>query len=127
MSNTTRTIQAGVSDEWVTQLFDGTWQGDDEGFPLLQVSAYVGPGDWDFVIHKGHVVGRCRISEVRLTDQTAQVGTEGVPGDARCWLVVHLCGERAPGLIQRRGHQGIRYDDVREGEQLVHSATRLES
>jgi hypothetical protein len=115
----TRTIQAREGDEWVRNLFDGTWTGDDECFPLPQVPAQVGGGDWAYVIHKGHVVGRCRIVEVRVRNETARVGTEGLPVDARCWLVVHLPGERAPGPIPRRGHQGIRYDDVPEWDQLL--------
>lgn len=119
-----RTIQSGENPEFVRRFFeDESWRGEHDCFPLRGVPRDAEPGDWLYVNFRGLIVGRCRIRDITLRNEIAEVGdTQPVTIEARCWLLLDLPGEPAPGPIYRRGRQGIRYDRdrslAREWERL---------
>jgi hypothetical protein len=104
----TRTIPADESPRWLTRLFDGTWR--TATFPLLGVPRRCRSGDSLFLIHRGEVVSRCEILEIRRVRETAVVGSRGTKRvRALCKVVVRCPGERPVSTVRRSGHQGIRY------------------
>jgi hypothetical protein len=104
----TSTIQAKEEQQWVDQLFDGTWS--EGGFPLRGIPKRANRDDWLYVIHRGKIVGRCRIKEVEEYDDVTieEVGTpqHGERIKTKCSIHVQCTGERAPYQIPRKGHMG---------------------
>ena len=114
--NITRTIQRHEDPKWVASFFDRSLEGEKAGwFPLPQVPRKAKAGDWVYVIYRGRIYGRLQITEVRRVNRADPVGSRGTQRvQARCRLYVRCPGQLAPKKIERRGHQGIRYDDVPE-------------
>jgi hypothetical protein len=83
-------------------------------FPLPGIPKKVnlGGGDWLYVIHRGMVVGRCRITRVEVLPRPSieEVGPDKQGGEiqARCFIHVECPSERAPRQIFRKGHTWIR-------------------
>jgi len=62
----TRTIQANEKESWVDHLLDGTRPTTYFPLPAVPKSVNRRGGDWLYVIHRGKIVGRCRIARVEL-------------------------------------------------------------
>jgi hypothetical protein len=109
--NITTTIQAKEKPEWVDKLFNGKWSVG--GFPLRGKPKNAHKGDWLYIIHRGRIVGRCRIKKIKEHNGIIieEVGTieQDETVNARCSIHVECPGERAPKRIPQRGHMGIRY------------------
>lgn len=111
-----RTFPQDETPDWVANLFNGNWQGETE-FPFGRTVRYVEQGDFLYLIYRGRVHGRMRVTDVEQhpqTRQTIQVGTDGHSVTARTVVWVELPGELAPGNIPRDSHRGHRYDEVPE-------------
>jgi hypothetical protein len=111
----TRTIPAEEDSAHVESSFDGSWT--EAYWPFPFEPRNVTMGDWFYITYRGEVRGRCQVLEVELADPPGTpsvVGTRPQPIGTRSWVHVRCPGERAPRRIVRKGHQGIRYDQVPE-------------
>ena len=108
----TRTFPVHESPEFVEEFFDGSR--DSGFFPLPGYPRRAKVGDRVYAIYRGQIVGRCRITGIVRGSGETGVGSEDDSIDARCEVHVECPGERAPIVILRRGHQGIRYRPVPE-------------
>lgn len=113
----TRTMPQDEDLDWVANLFNGTWTGEEE-LPFGRTVRHVEPGDYVYLIYRGRVHGRLRVSDVEHADRTIVVGTDGHPVEAKTVVWVHCPGELAGDRnIPRSSHRNHRYDDVPEWNQ----------
>ena len=109
-----RTIQAEEHSDWVERLFDGKelTGKNATNFPLKARPSKARVGDWLYLIYRGRIHGRLRITEIEQVDKEVPVGTSGAMVRARALVHVQCPGERAPRWIKRRGSQGFTYVSV---------------
>jgi hypothetical protein len=109
-----RTMPQSEKPEYIDSLFDGTTT-DKGDWPFGRTVQNVEPGDFLYVIYRGRIHGRFRITRVEPTTRTVEVGTEARPVQAKTVVWVKYPGELAGTWnILRKGHRGHRYDDVPE-------------
>jgi hypothetical protein len=107
----TRSYQAKEEKAHVNELFDGTLS--TTYFPVRGVPKKVNPrgGDQLNIIHRGEIVGRCRITKVEVLPHPTvkKVGSKRRGGKikARCLVHVKCPGGRAPHKILERGYPGF--------------------
>ncbi|MBV9123143.1 MAG: hypothetical protein JO112_07290 [Planctomycetes bacterium] len=113
--NITCTIGQKETPAWVAEFLDGTRQGAVH-FAFGQRINHVYPGDYLYLIHRGKVQGRLRITEVvEDAELTLPAGNEHEPIEAKTVVWVHCPGEPVGHRdIPRDSHRGFRYDEVSE-------------
>jgi hypothetical protein len=102
VSSFTRTIPSGKSEAQVQELLSRR----DHYLPLAFRPTRAGPGDLVYLIFRGLIVGRARISAV---EPALRRGNQRYPRWAR-WIVRYAGRwERPPRPIPVQGHQSVRY------------------
>jgi len=105
MPSFTRTIPAYKTVEEVEQVLSRR----DHYVPLTFKPARAQAGDFIYLIFRGKIAGRARISAIDSAEADASPGVEQYPDWAR-WVIRYTGGwEKPPREIAARGHQGVRY------------------
>jgi hypothetical protein len=105
LSSFTRTIPGHRQQNFVDQVLAR----EDHFIPLAYRPTRAGAGDFIYLIYRGVIVGRARISAVDPVDP-GEPEAEGQYPDWAKW-VVRYAGrwEKPPTEIQVQGHQSVRY------------------
>lgn len=110
MSSFTRTIPAQKGEAYVRGILSRA----NSYVPLAYRPARAVPGDRIYLIHRGLIVGRARISSIRPASRTR---AQRYPRWAR-WIIRYTGRwEIPPRAIHVQGHQSVRYLD---GHALLH-------
>jgi len=105
LSSFTRTIPAYKQEEEV----DRTLSRKDHFIALAYQPSKAQAGDFIYLVFKGRIVGRARISSIDAVDRDVPSGTGRTPAWAK-WIVRYAGGwEKPPREIPVQGHQSIRY------------------
>jgi hypothetical protein len=116
LSSFTRTIPRDKKEDDVNQILSRK----NDFIPLAYKPTKAQAGDFIYLVFRGIIVGRARISSIDAVDNDVPSGIKRYPDWAR-W-VVRYAGEweRPPREIQVQGHQSVRYLET-------HSLTHLDS
>jgi hypothetical protein len=103
LTSFTRTIPAYKKPEEVEELLSR----EDNFIPLAYKPAQARAGDYIYLIYRGYIVGRARISGIEPVEADSLPG-EGL--DWARWLIRYRGGwQRPPRPIPAQGHQSVRY------------------
>jgi hypothetical protein len=103
LSSFTRTIPAYKSQQEIDQVISRR----DYFIPLTFQPARAHAGDFIYLIYKGWLIGRARISAIESVAVSS--GEDRYPDWAR-WIVRYTGGwEKPPRQIPVQGHQSVRY------------------
>ncbi len=110
----TRTIQQDEDPSHIDGFFQG--QNRELRFPVKGKPKRLGMGDYVYLIFRGKIVGRFSVTHIVPIPPNQipyEVGKKRPFTTKGTYFVVTKApGERTTKLIHRRGHQGIRYDNV---------------
>jgi hypothetical protein len=110
----TCTIDQNETQAWVDEFFDGT-RTEDQDFPFGRAVRNVVVGDYLYMIWRGLIRGRLRITRIQHIQETIEVGTHEKRVRSRSVVWVECPGEPAGSrIIERESHRGHRWDDVAE-------------
>lgn len=105
MSSFTRTIPKDKQESFVTNILSQS----DHFIPLTFQPRQAEPGDYIYLIHRGKIAGRARISSIEEVNRKGQTEGEKYPNWAK-WVVRYTGSwEKPPSVIHVKGHQGVRY------------------
>jgi hypothetical protein len=90
----------------------------DHFIPLAYRPTKATPGDFIYLVFRGVIVGRARISAIDPVDTHAMEGTETYPDWAK-WVVRYVGQwEKPPRDIPVQGHQSVKYLETHTLEYL---------
>jgi len=114
LSSFTRTIPSDKKEDDVNQILSCK----DHFIPLAYRPTKAQAGDFIYLIFRGMIVGRARISSIDAVDAEVPLGTKQYPIWAK-W-VVRYTGEweKPPREIPIQGHQSVRYLETHALSQL---------
>jgi hypothetical protein len=105
MSSFTRTIPKDKQESFVTHILSLP----DHFIPLTFQPRQAEPGDYIYLIHRGKIAGRAKISSIDAVNHNRQNKGEIYPNWAK-WVVRYTGSwEKPPSVIHVKGHQGVRY------------------
>ena len=110
----TRTIQKEERSDFVENWF--TCESKIGEFPVPGKPTKDFAGDYLYIIYRKRIAGRFEIDHIEKIEPGMEplIGSNRTRARGKYTIVVKMPGEKAPVEIQRRGHVGIRYDDVLE-------------
>lgn len=118
MSSFTRTIPTGKGEGFVEEILSRA----DHLIPLTFRPTKAGSGDFIYLVFRGVIVGRARISAIHPADSDVATGIQRYPRWAK-WIIKYVGRwERPPKSIQVQGHQSIRYLEAHSLEHLDYEA-----
>jgi hypothetical protein len=116
LSSFSRTIPKDKKEDDVNQILSRK----NDFIPLAYKPTKAQAGDFIYLVFRGMIVGRARISSIDVVDSEVPSGTWRYPGWAR-WVVRYAgVWEKPPREIQVQGHQSVRYLET-------HSLNHLDS
>jgi len=105
MSSFTRTIPSTKNTAEVSQILSRK----DHFIPLAYRPTEAKSGDFIYLVFRGMIVGRARITSIDPTDPGLSPGTSQYPGWAK-WVVRYAgAWHKPPRFIPVQGHQSVRY------------------
>jgi hypothetical protein len=108
LSSFTRTIPSYQKEAFVNQVLAQ----ENHFIPLAYRPTKAGAGDFVYLIYRGVIVGRARISAVDPVDP-GELAEEGLYPDWAKWVVRYTGRwEKPPREIQVQGHQSVRYLEI---------------
>jgi len=112
--NATRTIQKEEVESHIRDWFQGS-KGE-QRFPVKGKPQGLFGGDYLFIIWRGSIYGRFKVKDIEeiAPGHRPVVGSRQFETKGTHNIVVEAPGEIALSVIQRKGHVGIRYDEVKE-------------
>lgn len=112
--NVVRTIPMDEVETHIKSWFEGSNR--EQRFPVKGRPSRLFPGDYLYIIWGGLIYGRFTVTGIEEIGphNPPIVGSKAKLTGGTHNVVVDAPGEVAPFEIMRRGHLGIRYDDVPE-------------
>jgi hypothetical protein len=112
--NVTRTIPRDEKESHIKVWFQGEKR--EQRFPVKGKPQRLFSGDYLFIIWKGSIYGRFRVLDIeRIPDgKSSIVGSRKSVTKGTHNIIVEAPGEFTNIITKRRGHMGIRYDEVVE-------------
>jgi len=105
LSSFTRTIPTEKGQAYVNKVLSRP----DHFVPLAYRPARAGSGDFIYLVFRGVIVGRARISRIDPVGSAAPVGMRWFPNWAR-WIIRYRGRwQKPPREIPVQGHQSVRY------------------
>lgn len=116
MSSFTRTIPSEKGENHVQEILSRA----NHFIPLAYKPTRASPGDFIYLVFRGAIVGRARISRIDPVGSKALRGTERYPRWAK-WIIRYAGKwQDPPRDIQVQGHQSVRYLETHSLEHLDH-------
>ncbi len=112
--NVTRTVPKEEVESHIKRWFEGNKR--EHRFPVKGKPQKLFKGEYLFIIWKGLIYGRLEVLDIEKIplNKVPIVGSKNVKTAGTHNIIVEAPGELAHSVIKRRGHMGIRYDEVKE-------------
>jgi hypothetical protein len=114
LSSFTRTIPSEKDQTYVDQILSKS----DLFIPLAYRPNRANQGDFIYLVFRGRIVGRARITRIDSAASTVEAKTNEVPRWAK-WLIWYEgTWEKPPRDIPIQGHQSVKYMETHSLEHL---------